>query len=236
MARILKEEEHNAKRNQILDMAQHLIYTKGYEQMTIYDLLDALHISKGALYHYFSSKEALFNALLERLGQEAARNLEPIVQDANLTAIQKFRRIFEASAQWKSAQKEMVTNLLRMWFSDANAVIRQRMEVESRRHMAQFFEPVIRQGVTEGTFTVRYPRQVAAIIAGVSLSLTDTMVNLVLLPQVDQAAIKEVEGTWDAYTETVERILGAPAGSLQVFEPGAFDDWLAAVQPAKNGF
>jgi hypothetical protein len=106
------------------------------------------------------------------------------------------------------------------------------MEAESRRTMAHFFEPVIRQGVAEGTFTVRYPRQVAAIIAGVSLSLTDTMVNLVLLPQLDQAAIQELESTWDAYTDTVERILGAPAGSLHVFEPGAFDDWLTAEQPA----
>ncbi len=228
MARILREDEYNAKRNEILNMAQHLIYTKGYEQMTIYDLLDALHISKGALYHYFSSKEALFNALLERLGQEAERNLEPIVQDANLTAIQKFRRMIEGSAQWKSTQKEMAINLLRMWFSDANTVIRQRMDAESRRTMARFFEPVIRQGVAEGTFTVRYPRQVAAIVAGISLSLTDTMVNLMLLPQLNQAAIQELESTWDAYTDTVERILGAPAGSLHVFEPGAFNDWFAA--------
>lgn len=232
MARILKEDEYNARRSEILNMAQHLIYTKGYEQMTIYDLLDALHISKGALYHYFSSKEALFDALLERLGQEAARNLEPIVQDASLTAVQKFRRIIEGSAQWKSTQKEMVSNLLRMWFSDANAVIRQKMDVESRRQMARFFEPVIRQGVAEGAFTVRYPRQVAAIIAGVSLSLTDTMVNLLLLPQLDGAAIQELEGTWGAYTDTVERILGAPAGCLHVFERGAFDDWLTVGKPA----
>ncbi len=228
MARIIKEDEYNTKRNQILDMAQHLIYTMGYEQMTIYDLLDALHISKGALYHYFSSKEALFNALLDRLGQEAERTLEPIVQDADLTAIQKFRRIIEGSAQWKSTQKEMAINLLHMWFSDSNAVIRQRMEAESRRTMAHFFEQVIRQGVAEGTFTVRYPRHVAVIIAGVSLSLTDTMVNLVLLPHIDQEGIQELEDTWDAYSDTVERILGAPAGSLHVFEPGAFDDWLSA--------
>ncbi len=228
MARIIKEDEYNTKRNQILDMAQHLIYTMGYEQMTIYDLLDALHISKGALYHYFSSKEALFKALLERLGQEAERTLEPIVQDADLTAIQKFRRIIEGSAQWKSTQKEMAINLLHMWFSDSNAVIRQRMEAESRRTMAHFFEQVISQGVEEGTFTVRYPRHVAVIIAGVSLSLTDTMANLVLLPHIDQEGIQELEDTWDAYSDTVERILGAPAGSLHVFEPGAFDDWLSA--------
>jgi AcrR family transcriptional regulator len=228
MARILKEDEYNARRNEILDMARHLIYTKGYEQMTIQDMLDGLHISKGALYHYFASKEALLAALVDRMGQEAVQNLLPIAQDANLTAIQKFRRYFEISAQWKNTQKELVTGLLRLWFSDENAFIRQKMSEASRKQMAGFFEPAIRQGIVEGTFTTRYPKQAAVIIAGVSLSLTDAIIGLMLSPQLDQAAIQELEDTLEAYIDTVERILGAPAGCLHVFEPGAFDDWLTA--------
>ncbi len=231
MARILKEDEYNARRNEILDMARHLIYTKGYEQMTIQDLLQALHISKGALYHYFVSKEALLEALVDRMGQDAEQHLLPIVQDANLTAIEKFRRFIEGSAQWKSTQKELITGLLRLWFSDANAFIRHKMETESRKHMAGYLEPVIRQGIAEGTFTNRYPRQAAVIIAGVSLSLTDTIVGALLLPHIDRAAIQELEDTWAAYVDTVERVLGAPAGSLHVFEAGAFDDWLNTGPP-----
>ncbi len=228
MARILKEDEYNAKRNEILDTARHLIYTKGYEQMTIQDLLQALHISKGALYHYFASKEALLEALVDRMGQQAEQNLLPIVQDANLTAIQKIRRIIEGSAQWKSTQKELITGLLRLWFSDENAFIRHKMEAESRQHMADYLEPVIHQGIAEGTFTSRYPKQAAVIIAGVSLSLTDIIVGALISPQIDRAAIQELEDTWAAYVDTVERILGAPAGSLHIFGPGAFDDWLTA--------
>jgi AcrR family transcriptional regulator len=232
MARILKEEEYNAKRNEILYMARRLIYTKGYEQMTIQDLLDGLHISRGALYHYFASKEALLTALVDRMGQEAVQNLSPIGQDANLSAIQKFRRVFETSAQWKSTQKELISGLMRLWFSDENAFIRQKMSEESRKHTAGFFEPVIRQGMAEGTFTVRYPKQVAAILAGISLSLTDSIVGLLFSPQLDPAWIQELEDTLEAYVDTVERILGAPAGSLHVFEAGAFDDWLTEAQPA----
>jgi AcrR family transcriptional regulator len=48
MARIVKEEEYAARRNEILDAAQRLVYTKGYEHMTIQDILDDRHISKGA--------------------------------------------------------------------------------------------------------------------------------------------------------------------------------------------
>ena len=50
MARIFKEEEFNAKRNEILDFSLGLVYSKGYAQMTIQDILDGLHISRGALY------------------------------------------------------------------------------------------------------------------------------------------------------------------------------------------
>jgi hypothetical protein len=73
------------------------------------------------------------------------------------------------------------------------------------------------------------------IIAGVSLSLTDTIIGLLLSPQLDQAVIQELEDTLEAYTDTVERRLSTPAGSLHVFEPGAFDDWLSVVQPAPAG-
>jgi AcrR family transcriptional regulator len=234
MARILKEDEYNAKRNEILAMAQHLMYTKGYDEMTIYDVLDGLHISKGALYHYFTSKEALLEALVDRMGQAAVQNLSPIAQAAEMTAMQKFRRYLEVSIQWKSTQKELISGLMRMWFSDKNTSIRQRIEARSRKEMAAFFEPVIRQGIAEGTFTNRYPKQAAIIIAGVSLSLTDAMTGLLLLPKIDQAAIQELGDTLAAYVDTVERILGAPAGSLHVFEPGTFDDWLNIAPPAPS--
>ena len=71
MARIVKEQAYAVKRNEILDVAQRLVYTKGYEQMTIQDILDGLPISKGAFYHYFDSKQALLEALIERMLKEA---------------------------------------------------------------------------------------------------------------------------------------------------------------------
>jgi len=235
MARPLKEDEYNARRNEILDMARHLVYTKGYEQMTIQDLLDGLHISKGGLYHYFVSKESLLVALVDRMGQEMAQNLLLITQDENLTAIQKFRSFFEITAQWKTAQKELISSFMRLWFSEENALIRQKLSEGSRKHMTGYFEPVIRQGIAEGTFTARYPKQVAAIIAGVSLSLSDSVIELLLSPQLDQAAIQELDDTLEAYVDTVERILGAPSGSLHAFGPGDFDVWLSARQPAPAG-
>ena len=81
MARIVKE--HAVRRNEILDVAQRLVYTKGYEQMAIQDILDALSIAKGTFYHYFVSKQALLEALIKRMIDEAELLANPLIQNAS---------------------------------------------------------------------------------------------------------------------------------------------------------
>src|SRR5215831_16667548 len=81
MARIVKEPA--VRRNEILDVAQRLVYTKGYEQMTIQDIVDDLQLSKGAFYHYFDSKQALLEALVQRLLDQMVEGfLLPLMHNA----------------------------------------------------------------------------------------------------------------------------------------------------------
>jgi len=84
VARIVKE--HDERRNEILDAAQALFYSKGYDQTSIQDIINAVGIAKGTSYHYFSSKDALLNELVERMLHESIRLIEPIVADAELNA------------------------------------------------------------------------------------------------------------------------------------------------------
>jgi AcrR family transcriptional regulator len=199
--------------------------------MTIQDILDGLHISRGALYHYFDSKQALLEALVDRMGIAAVETFLPILQDPHLPALQKFRRYFEASAQWKSAGKTLIISTLHMWYSNENAIIRQKMTSQSIKGTARILEPMIRQGIQEKVFTTRYPEQVAEIIAGVALSLLDTIIELMISPQPDQSTFQKMEIILDAYFDTIERILGAPAGSLKVFDAEVFKEWLVVSQP-----
>ena len=230
MARIVKEDEYNAKRKEILDSALKLIYSKGYEKMSIQDILDDLQISKGSLYHYFESKQAMLEALVERTGKEAAQNLLLIVEDPNLTALQKFRRYFELSLSWKTKQKDLILNLLSVWYSAENAIIRQKMASLTLKQTPKFFEPIIRQGMEEKVFTTRFPEQVAVIITGMALNLADTITVLWLSPNSDSSHFDKLEMLWDAYFDSIERILGAPAGSLKVFGAEAFQDWFREEQ------
>jgi TetR/AcrR family transcriptional repressor of nem operon len=230
MARILKEDEYNAKRSEILAVALHLIYTRGYQQMTIQDILDQLHISRGALYHYFASKQSLLEALVDRMGREAEQAILPIVHDPYLSALEKFRRYFEMSARWKEMQKELITSLLRMWYSDENAFFRQKMNAESIPHTARLLEPIISQGVAEKVFTTRFPVQAAEMIASIAIGFSDTIIGLLFSSRPDREKSEEFETVMEAYSDTVERILGAPEGSLKIIDPAIFSNWVAALQ------
>ena len=81
MARTVNVVEQAARRDAILDAAQRLILSNGYERLTVQDILADLQISKGAFYHYFDSKPAVIEALSARLVDESERALAPIVAD-----------------------------------------------------------------------------------------------------------------------------------------------------------
>ncbi|HEV2656342.1 MAG TPA: helix-turn-helix domain-containing protein, partial [Ktedonobacteraceae bacterium] len=114
MARIIKEQAYAERRKAILDVARQLVITRGYEQMTIQDMLDALKISKGAFYHYFDSKQMLLEALIEDMQDEALQILVPILHDPHLKALAKLQRFFDSASRWKTAQKSFVIALLRV--------------------------------------------------------------------------------------------------------------------------
>lgn len=50
----------------ILTHAAALFSAQGYTRSSIADLADACKLSRGALYHYFDSKEAILFAILDR--------------------------------------------------------------------------------------------------------------------------------------------------------------------------
>jgi AcrR family transcriptional regulator len=60
-------------RHRILAVATRLFTKMGYEQTSIESLLDELNISRGALYHHFSSKEAIFEAVFEAVEADIAK-------------------------------------------------------------------------------------------------------------------------------------------------------------------
>jgi TetR/AcrR family transcriptional repressor of nem operon len=228
MPRVVNENEYTVKRNEILDAAQRLVYTMGYEQMSIQQILDDLKISKGAFYHYFNSKQALMDGLVERMLDEAERALRPIAEASNLAAIEKLRRYFDAGGRWKTDRRNLMLNLLRVWYTDSNALMRQKQEAASIQRIAPVLAEIVRQGIDEGVFTTKYPEQIGNMIWSLAQGVVDEMAYLLLTDPPPPDALDRLEAIIGAYSEALERILGAPAGSLPLAEVELLKEWLPA--------
>jgi AcrR family transcriptional regulator len=223
MARIIKKPE--VRRNEILDVAQRLVYQKGYEQMTIQEIIDETHISKGAFYHYFDSKQALLEALIERMGEEGVQLVSSILTDPKLNALQKLQSYFDSAMRWKTGQKAMMIALLNGWYSDDNAIVRQKELAAGKKIMVPLLKAVLCQGITEHLLATPYPEQMAEVLVTLILGLSDTLAELILAGQAGNADLERVEATVAAYTYAIERVLGAVPDSLKLVDMETMKEW-----------
>lgn len=136
-----------ATRSRILETARRHILAHGYEGASLEAILKEAGLSKGALYHHFTSKEEILAALFESavadlvaLAQKAARPASPPLE--NMTA---------ASLAWlaavaKPAYAKLVLEEGPQWLGWARA--RAIEERYAMRPMVQAFEQAQAKGAT----------------------------------------------------------------------------------------
>jgi AcrR family transcriptional regulator len=211
------------------------VYSKGYEQMTVQDILDGLQLSKGAFYHYFSSKPALLEALIERMLGDAEQILIPIVNDPRLPALEKLQRFFATAARWKTARKGFLLALLRVWYTDDNAVVRQKVLAAGYKRVTPLLTAIIRQGVQEGVLATPYPDRVGEVTMSLMQGLGDSFAEMLLSYEPNHDAAQRIESCVAAYTDALERVLGAPTGSLTLVDSETMREWLVSGDATQNG-
>lgn len=237
MARTVNQAEYASKRSEILDVAQRLVYTKGYERMTIQDILSQLHMSNGAFYHYFDSKPAVLAAFIERIEQEAEKPLLPIIHDPHLSAIEKLQGFFATLDRLRLAHKADVIKLGRIWYTDDNAIVRHKVDEAVFKQRAPLLAEIVRQGVQEGSFTTSHPDQAGEVILSLLQGMGNTHAKLLL--SLDQecdelACIEGITTTHAAYMEAIERMLGAAPHSLYRADAEAVKVWVLALRNSES--
>jgi AcrR family transcriptional regulator len=225
MARTVNPTLHTVRRDAFLDVAQRLIQTKGYEAMSIQDLLDELDASKGAFYHYFDSKQALLEAVVERFSDGAMASLEPILSDPGLPALTKLERVFAGIASLKAEQKDLMLAIIEVWNSDGNAIVREKVRRLSERIMIPLFSAVVKQGLDEGTLNVDSPDDTAKVLVSLMLGLQQQATDLFIARQAGAISFEVVQRSVAAHTEAFERILGIPKGSLTLTDEKTLRFW-----------
>ena len=225
MARTLDPAAHAVRRDAFVDSALRLIQTRGYEQLSIQDVLDDVGASKGAFYHYFDSRDALLSAIVERTVEAATSTLGPLLEDPRLSAPQKLEGMFAAIAQWKGERTDLMLQLLQVWLSDDNAIVRERLRRAVTVRLTPMLAEIVRQGMAEGTFSVSSADGCATVLVALVLGLNESATRMYVARQAGSISFHDVQLTVAAYAEALERVLGSAPGAWPLTDDATLRRW-----------
>lgn len=223
MARVVKAADE--RRSEFITAAQTLFYSKGYESTSVNDLINAVGVSKGAFYHYFDSKQAVLESLVDDMQQQYQAVVGDLITSPDLDAISKWNQLLEMTNQWKIEQKDGLLSFARIINMDENLTLKHKLMAGSAKLLVADYAVIIQQGIDEGVFDTQSPEDVAELVVSLLYAFSEAVTNLLLhqeqYEQPLQKAIRKVE----AAQQSVERILGAQKGSLMLIDQATLAAW-----------
>ncbi|WP_217568538.1 TetR/AcrR family transcriptional regulator [Mesorhizobium sp. GbtcB19] len=230
MPRIIKHPE--LRREELLDHAQALFLTHGYDRASLNDVIAAAGISKGAFYHYFPSKEALLEALAERFARQALAGVQDVFADPALDPLGRLNALLAKSRQAKVETAAEAWALFETMFRPENLVLFHRINLAASAAFSPLLVAIIKQGVADGTFRTFDPEGVADIVMQFGMATHDVVAKAIVGgSELDMdMAIEALERRVRLYEIALDRILGLADGSIRIGEPG----YVRAVMTARR--
>ena len=147
--RIIKDA--NERKNEILDIAEHLFNEKGYNQTTVEDILKESGIAKGTLYYHFKNKEDILSAMIERQIERRCRHISQIAADNTLSAVEKLYQVISLLSE---------SGILADGLHEKeNAELHQKSFKRSLMQFAPIMTEIVEYGIERGEFSTPYPRE-----------------------------------------------------------------------------
>jgi AcrR family transcriptional regulator len=137
-----------ATRERILQAALQVFAEKGYHRGAVDDIVRVSRTSKGAVYHHFPNKEALFLALIDELSACLATAVTGAIQTSR-GAVGKVEAALRAGLQTFAQHRELARILLLEPVTLGKAYEAKRAEVHGR--FAALIQASLDQAVAEGS-------------------------------------------------------------------------------------
>jgi TetR/AcrR family transcriptional regulator, transcriptional repressor for nem operon len=159
-----------------------------------------------------------------------------IVQNPQLSAIEKFQGFFDTLDRLRIEHKAEVISIGRVWYSDDNAIIRQKVDEAVIEMRAPLLSKIVHQGIQEGVFTASYPDQAGEVIMSLLQGMGNTHARLLRSfdqrrdDAFDAAQIEKIVATHEAYMDAIERILGVFSRAFYRANPEAVKFWVDALR------
>ncbi len=160
-----KEDREQQRKKQILDAAERVFSERGFDKARVDDIVQESGLSKGALYWYYKSKDAIIRALLDRVFISEMREAGDLVH-MDASASERLRIFVQfAVREYKRFEKLLPLAYEFIALAYRNKTVRETL-TGYFQHYVDLIAEVIQQGVDRGEFKACDPDTTAlALIA-----------------------------------------------------------------------
>ena len=163
MRKTQKQLQSERTQGEIIEAATRLFVRKGFYGTSIADLAQATRLTKGALYHHFENKDALFFAVIKRVRDVWSEAVGHNVLEAQ-DALARLTTLLDNHARLIDENDTfcLVLNGLMMEMDGVNPAFMTALE-EVHAELITFIERIIRKGQEKGQIRPDLDAQLAAL-------------------------------------------------------------------------
>lgn len=198
----LKEREAQWRKSQLLAAARTIFTRKGYHRTTMDDVAKEAGISKGALYLYFSGKEKMFMALIEK-GLKDRTALVKEVLEQKIDCVEKIKAYINRSFEYFESNRDLWTMVMMLerdaLCTDLHRSFHERT-IKEMEQLLEYLSAIMKQGVNEGILKNEPPDILALGLGG----MVQMFMLRAMFAKVRRSQEKEKKFIFDAFLEGVK--------------------------------
>lgn len=198
--RIVKDAEE--RRNEILDVAERLFCTKGFDNTSTNDILTEIGIARGTLYYHFKSKEDILDAMIERLTNQMVEKASVIALDESIPVLERLTGTMLSL----NVDNELGHMVMEQVHRPQNALMHQKLEHMLLGRVNRLITRITEDGIRQGIMHTDYPAEAVEMLMTYSYTAFNSL---------NQYSEEEEQRKIMGFVYHAERILGMKAGALK---------------------
>lgn len=148
MARIVKAPD--VRRQELIEIALKQFLENGYEKTSVRSILKEANGEIGMFYHYFKSKNEIYEAALEKYNEQYIDKITEIVNTIDLSLKEKINQIF-------IHLPESISEYSQMYTEKGNPEIMTILHSRTLLKIVPLFEQLILDGIEKNSITAPVP-------------------------------------------------------------------------------
>ncbi len=157
-------------RNHILEAATHLFSKFGYDATGVAEICQAAGVSKGAFYHHFPSKQAVFIALLNSYLNAIDSGFSLMRQQAHNVPQVIIQMAEMAGSLFQTADVHL-SIFLEFWTQANHDPQVWEKAIAPYRRYQSYFEELVTEGIAEGSLRPMDPQLAARVLVTLAIGM-----------------------------------------------------------------